>query len=173
MIWIGPSVLCFLCVILITMQTLRQVRLIKREAEAPFEGPACLELFGHVTHVGWIRQGAERIDLLTIEGEALQCDARARYRLTPLTWKEFVGECLRRRETKAARDRADDDLARATIEDLKHKHRALREAMAGASELLCAGDVSPTNPIEQIQQRITDAQRMLIEGLERDDEIPF
>lgn len=132
MIWIGCLVLAVLCALLAVQQLLIARQLGRRIDGAIFEGPARLELFGHVTHIGWVRQGPERIDVLTIEGEALQCDTRARYRLTPLTWKEFVAECLQWRD-EGDRLVEREIAARAKTEE---RRAALRIAIGDAIERL-------------------------------------
>lgn len=70
MIWtfVFPLVLCMLCSLL-AFQQMRIDRHLRRMVIdlSSFEGPARLELFGHTTHIGWVRQGPERIDVLTTE----------------------------------------------------------------------------------------------------------
>jgi hypothetical protein len=137
-----------------------------------FEGPARLELFGHVTHIGWVRQGPDRIDVLTIGGEALQCDARARYRLTPLTWKDFVAECLRRKEEGESRLEHEVRILKTARAEAEERRIDLRNAIAEALEQYAAPAEGAEASAEQANRVICilDAAR---EKDDKYDEIPF
>lgn len=174
MIWIGCFLLSILCAALALQQFLFARRISRRidGLNAIFEGPARLELFGHVTHIGWVRQGPERIDVLTIEGEALQCDTRARYRLTPLTWKEFVRECLRRKEERIDRAGHEIRLLKEARAESEARRGALRIAIADALEAFNEWASTPEFAASMANKgiQILDAAR---EKDEEHDEPPF
>lgn len=175
MIWIGCLVLLSAACALLVIQRFVIVRRIRRHIDrlnATFEGPARLELFGHVTHIGWVRQGPERIDLLTIEGEALQCDARARYRLTPLTWREFVDECLQKRVRCTGQLEHELKLVKAARAEAEERRRALRIAIADALEAFNEWASTPEFAASRANKgiQILDAAR---EKDEEHDALPF
>lgn len=190
MIWLGYAGLS-LMFLLLALHTLRKARVnektldeLKKNAitlfykHPPrdplelFEGPARLELFGHVIHVGWVRQGPERIDVLTIEGEALQCDARSRYRLTPLTWSEFVGECLRRKEEGIERFGHEIEALKEARAESEARRGALRIAISDALEAFNEWANSPEIAASMANKgiQILDAAR---EKDDKYDELPF
>jgi hypothetical protein len=87
-------------------------RIITQFIRADYNGPARLEVFGHRTYIGWVRSTNERIDVLTVEGDAIQLDTHSRFQLTPLMWQELVDEALevkrlRHRDIDFSRDERD------------------------------------------------------------------
>lgn len=134
-----------------------------------YQGPAKLELFGRQHHTGWIRETPERIDMLTLEGEALQFDPRARYRLTPLSWQALAEASNHKADERRGVCRS-DRFVREGLERARDEYKArvghLRTAVADALEAL-AGSPRGSN--------VTDAIVKLEAAREKDDEadIPF
>lgn len=175
MIWVGSVGLAVLCILLAVAHLLVARRLARRlDGAGEFEGPARLELFGHVTHVGWVRQVGERIDLLTIEGEALQCDARARYRLTPLTWKALAEASaraveMRKEELSERIGTKTADLDRDN-QELWQRIRLLREAIAAAKGVI---ETWPSSCGENQPHAVANALEAALEADGESDDIPF
>lgn len=144
-------------------------------ANNDYQGPAKLEVFGKDEHVGWVRAGEERIDILTVEGEAIQVDARARFRLTPITWQELCGQCMLAKadrnyivenlHSRIARESERVKERDSRIDDLR---KALIRARVAIREATKPGALFWKAPIYVIDKLLEDA----LEADER-DAFPF
>lgn len=141
-----------------------------------YEGPAKVEVFGHDEHVGWVRSTAERIYILTSEGAAIQIDARARFRLTPITWQELTYECLKQKS----------DLAyiaqkhREQIRDLDERVEAAKDRIGELREVMTAcrvrlSNMAPNAPITDVLAVGEELERALAydDDQDKDAKIPF
>jgi hypothetical protein len=144
-----------------------------------YEGPAKVEVFGHDEHVGWARSTLERIDILTIEGSAIQIDARARFRLTPITWNELAHKCLKQKSDLAYIAQKHREQIRdkdAVIEAHRDRIGELRESMGRLRyEISEAVDKDAPIHIDQLLKWHTDLEktRELDEDLDEGDRLPF
>jgi hypothetical protein len=139
-------------------------------AGSDYEGPATLDVFGHDEHIGWVRAGEERIDILTVKGEAIQVDVRARFRLTPITWQELSEQCLRQtayRERELNQMSKDIQRLHERVDERDSRIEDLRKAIARArDEFKDFGDMdtisNALNEAIEVDERAAD-----------DEEFPF
>lgn len=130
-----------------------------------YAGPGKVEVFGHDEHVGWVRSTSDRIDILTIEGSAIQIDSRARFRLTPITWQELADQCLRsaaQRERTIQRLEHDLSNVRKCSEEYASRIGTLREGIGLACTQLA--ELAPNAPIDTVL-----AVKQRLEGAIEDD----
>jgi len=148
-------------------------------ASNDYQGPARLEVFGKDEHIGWVRASNERIDILTVEGEAIQVDTRARFRLTPITWQELANEGLREQKDRGRvirRLREDVDMARKNIGEQQSRIDALRASIIQA-QIDIQKAIEDGAPISKTP--FIDVNKRLDEALGRDEQadedknIPF
>jgi len=138
-------------------------------AGSDYAGPATLEVFGHEEHVGWVRAGEERIDILTVDGQAIQVDARARFRLTPMTWQELTDQSIQVRSLRERGTNADAhqiEWWRERSNEAERRINDLRKAIARArDEIKDFGDMDKT--VDALNEAL-GADEQLWEG-----EFPF
>lgn len=107
----------------------------------------------------------ERIDVLTVKGEAIQIDARARFRLTPITWQALTDATIMEatdRANWARRVREDVGRAEAERDALQDRVGNLRKAFA---------TVRDENPILEVVTTCNAA--LMADDQLSDDKIPF
>lgn len=169
-------VLCVLIAIALPPLSSIGWALARRDLRRDYEGPAKLDLFGHQSHIGWVRQTADRIEILTIQGEALQIDARARYKLQALTWQQLCDHAARecearergREEARKGRDALERlEAAQACAKDFEERHSRLRIAIEKAADDLQSRDA------EANADTIYTVCGELREAFNADDPMPF
>ncbi len=140
--------------------------------EAPYQGPAFLEVFGHGEHLGWILQTEDTIRMLQVDGKTLEFDARSRFRLTPLSFRELTERASAYRDR--LRGAAEHNAARALtlLKESEERRRGLRIAIGEALETLGAtANPSPETAASQAHAAIM----ILTDAREKDDhdDMPF
>jgi hypothetical protein len=133
-----------------------------------YEGPAKLELFGRDSHVGWLRSCGTLISMLTTDGQALRFDARAQFRLTPVTWQALVEETLKVKLANETNEHFHEQCAKNLRNDLR-KEEARSNELRTALEYALEGLKSET-PQKTIIEAIS---RTLKEDETENGIIPF
>lgn len=136
-----------------------------------FEGPAKLEVFGHQSHIGWLRSSETSIEMLSVEGKVLFFDARSAFRLTPITMGKLADYCLfaqqqRENAAKSARRLEDDfrDELRNKDKRISHLRASL---MALGLNLATSGDLRASDVHQALEEDNA------LQGDDDDDLIPF
>lgn len=135
-----------------------------------YEGPAKLELFGHQREIGWCRENADTIEMLTTDGKVVWFDVRSRYRLTPLTLQELVDECLSLKSTRDASAKSRRSERNGLLEDLNNRSERIANLRHGL-KLVLIQFVDEDHPIKTVVGRVLDEDNE--QALKDEPPIPF